>query len=195
MKIFFDTEFTGLHKDTTLISIGMIAEDGRTFYAEFSDYDATQVNDWIKDNVITNLKFNEYTYYVRALEPEKFDHIEMKGTKRQVVQTLENWLAKYQNSEIYPGGVQLVSDVCHYDMVLFIDLFGGAFDLPGYVNASCHDINQDIATYYGVSESEAFEMSREEILKKLRRELPTGDKHNSLYDAMVIEKLYDFVSE
>jgi len=35
-RIFFDTEFTGLHKDTTLISIGLIAEDGRTFYAEFN---------------------------------------------------------------------------------------------------------------------------------------------------------------
>lgn len=37
MKIFFDTEFTGLHKDTTLISLGMISEDGRRFYAEFND--------------------------------------------------------------------------------------------------------------------------------------------------------------
>ncbi len=34
MNIYFDTEFTGLHKNTTLISIGMIAENGRTFYAE-----------------------------------------------------------------------------------------------------------------------------------------------------------------
>ena len=43
MKIFFDTEFTGLHKNTTLISIGMIAEDGKTFYAEFTDYNENNV--------------------------------------------------------------------------------------------------------------------------------------------------------
>ena len=30
MKIFFDTEFTGLHKNTTLISIGLVDENGRT---------------------------------------------------------------------------------------------------------------------------------------------------------------------
>ena len=36
MNIFFDTEFTGLRKDTTLISIGMIAENGKTFYAELT---------------------------------------------------------------------------------------------------------------------------------------------------------------
>lgn len=57
MKIFFDTEFTGLHKDTTLISIGMVSEDGRTFYAELNDYDDSQINDWVRDNVISNLKF------------------------------------------------------------------------------------------------------------------------------------------
>ena len=44
-KIFFDMEFTGLHQKTTLISIGLIAEDGRTFYAEFNDYDKSQLDD------------------------------------------------------------------------------------------------------------------------------------------------------
>jgi DNA polymerase III epsilon subunit-like protein len=32
-KIFFDTEFTGLHQKTTLISIGLVSECGKTFYA------------------------------------------------------------------------------------------------------------------------------------------------------------------
>lgn len=52
MKIFFDTEFTGLHKDTTIVSIGMITEDGKQFYAEFTDYDSKQCNDWIQANVL-----------------------------------------------------------------------------------------------------------------------------------------------
>ena len=59
MKIFFDTEFTGLHQHTTLISIGLIAEDGRKFYAEFNDYDKSQVDEWMQENVINNLKFKE----------------------------------------------------------------------------------------------------------------------------------------
>ena len=54
MKIFFDTEFTGLHKDTTLISIGLVSQDGKQFYAEFTDYDGKQVGDWIQENVIRN---------------------------------------------------------------------------------------------------------------------------------------------
>ena len=49
-KIFFDCEFTGLHKNTTLISIGLISDCGKTFYAEFTDYDKGQVDDWIKQS-------------------------------------------------------------------------------------------------------------------------------------------------
>ena len=37
MLIFFDTEFTELGVDPRLISIGMIAEEGQTFYAELTD--------------------------------------------------------------------------------------------------------------------------------------------------------------
>ena len=42
MNLFFDTEFTGLHAGTTLVSIGIVAENGKKFYAEFSDYDESQ---------------------------------------------------------------------------------------------------------------------------------------------------------
>lgn len=36
-KIYFDTEFEGLREDAGLISIGLIDEAGRTFYAELAD--------------------------------------------------------------------------------------------------------------------------------------------------------------
>lgn len=35
-KIFFDTEFTGLHQNTTLISIGLVSDEGERFYAELT---------------------------------------------------------------------------------------------------------------------------------------------------------------
>lgn len=44
-KLFFDTEFTGLHKNTTLISIGIVSECGCKFYAELTDYDKTQIDE------------------------------------------------------------------------------------------------------------------------------------------------------
>ena len=90
------------------------------------------------------------------------------------------------------GDIQLISDVCHYDMVLFIDIFGSAFDLPENVCASCHDINQDIAAYYMIDEKTAFDFSREQILSDNEIYIE-GDKHNSLYDAKVIKNLYNIV--
>lgn len=35
MKLFFDTEFTGLTQNTSLISLTIVDENDRTFYAEF----------------------------------------------------------------------------------------------------------------------------------------------------------------
>ena len=60
MKLFFDTEFTGLHQKTTLISLGIISEDNKTFYAEFTDYDESQVDTWLQENVINKLKWMQY---------------------------------------------------------------------------------------------------------------------------------------
>jgi len=48
-KIFFDTEFTGLRQRTTLISIGLVSERRKTFYAEIMDYDKSQVDSWIQE--------------------------------------------------------------------------------------------------------------------------------------------------
>ena len=59
-KIFFDTEFTGLHQNTTLVSIGLISEDGKTFYAEITDYDKSQVDKWLQENVIDKLILNDW---------------------------------------------------------------------------------------------------------------------------------------
>lgn len=190
MNIYFDTEFTGLHKNTTLISLGMVADNGKSFYAEFTDYDESQCDDWIKENVIANLKFKggQLTRLSRHDDGRpNINAIEMRASKEIVSEQLRTWLKQFDT-------VQFVSDVCHYDMVLLIDLFGTAFDLPSNVSASCHDINQDIAKYYGVSEKEAFDKSREEILSE-HGIFIDGNKHNALYDAKVIKAIYEVVTK
>lgn len=186
MKIFFDTEFTGLHKDTTLISIGLIDENGRSFYAELTDYDRDQVNDWIQSNVINNLKFKGRDNVKGMVPIERY--VYFSGDKKSIRNYLLKWLDYYDD-------VQLVSDVCHYDMVLLIDLLAtSALDLPDSITASCHDINQDIASYYGISERDAFDLSREQIISKNHKQVK-GNKHNSLYDAKVIKEIYNIINK
>jgi hypothetical protein len=181
MKIFFDTEFTGLHRETTLISIGLISEDGDIFYAELDDYDKNGIDDWIQENVINNLLYDgkrfEWDY------PNWFYY----GDSKFIREKLLGWLGKFDK-------VEWVSDVCHYDFVLLIDLlYGHALNMPyGKHNAACHDINQDIAEWYEINEIDAFDMSREQILKNAKIEIQ-GNKHNALYDAIAIKTIYEKV--
>ena len=55
MNLYFDTEFTGLVPGTTLISLGIVSENGDKFYAEFNDYNEDLVDDWVRENVISKL--------------------------------------------------------------------------------------------------------------------------------------------
>ena len=194
MKLFFYTEFTGLQKDTTLISLGIVAENGACFYAKFTDYDKEQINDWIEENVIQNLNLTDEllaNFYVT----------EVQGTKEEIKSYLIKWL-KDLGADYY----ELVSDVCHFDMVLFVDIFGTAFDLPEYISPCCYDINQDI--FYGLENQtmkNAFDTNRENLLKEFTKDayddlyemgkevldLREECKHNSLYDALVIRALYN----
>ena len=190
--LFFDTEFTGLHKDTTLISIGIASEDNQCFYAEFTDYDNSQCDKWIKENVIDNLVL---TNRLIGIVNESIEnngnviHIQnVRGNKHFVSMQLNKWLKQFQN-------IQFVSDVCHYDFVLLIDLItngGTALDLPVNISAVCHDINQDIAQHFHISDHRAFNMSREDTMSYIcdKKDFVEGDKHNSLYDAKVIQAIW-----
>ena len=184
MKIFFDTEFTGLHKNTTLISIGLISEDGRQFYAELTDYNLEQCDNWIEKNVLEHL----ITYRCDNFEKSNYIPNLHVGDKQNISMALKNWFKQFSS-------IELVSDVSHYDFVLFIDLFGTAFDLPKNICAVCYDINQDIARKYSISQQEAFDKSREDILfQAYKEDVIKGDKHNALYDAKVIRELYQILN-
>lgn len=109
VKIFFDTEFTGLHQETSLISIGLVAETGKSFYAELNDYDKSQINDWLRKNVIANL-----------------GGASVVGNREEVAAALRKWLEQFDQVELW-------SDVLAYDWMLFCNLFGSAFDIPNNV--------------------------------------------------------------
>jgi hypothetical protein len=54
--IFFDTEFTDLGLDPRLISIGLISEDGREFYAElYYVYEILTYSSFVQESVLPHL--------------------------------------------------------------------------------------------------------------------------------------------
>ncbi len=188
MKIFFDTEFTGLYKDTTLISIGLVSESGQQFYAEFTDYDPKAENDnWIKSNVLDHL----ITRFPKEFDKNPYIENLHVGDKDSISKALENWFKQWDY-------VELVSDCCHYDMVLVCDMFCGAFYLPKNVCPTCYDINQDIAKLYGFNQQQAFDKNREQILSDFGIEIKKYEKlgkHNSLFDAYIIRDIYNIIQE
>ena len=183
MLVFFDTEFTGLQKNTTLISIGLVSEYGDELYLELNDYDRDMCDEWITTNVLNNT-ISEGDKDVLSIVSNEQDY-HFCENKEEAKQILESWFKQFNE-------VQLVSDCCHYDMVLLIDIFGTAFDLPSNVSPVCYDINQDIAAYEGCSCKESFNIGRESFIKSYGNPI-VGDKHNSLYDARVIKEIFRII--
>lgn len=197
MNIFFDTEFTGLVPNTTLISLGCVTEHGEKFYAEFTDYDESLCDDWIKENVIAHLMFPENIKNGFIQESKDYKEHYVSWDTEHVCKCFTEWLDHLY--EKYGGRIQFVSDVCHYDFYLLCNLFGGAFNLPSNVCPWCHDICQDLIDPDDGDIKDgfdAFNFSREGACKFYNQgKLPEGKKHNSLYDAEVIKMIYEGMRE
>ena len=179
MNIYFDTEFEGLYKEANLISLGMVSEDGQELYFEFDNIDVQKQDNWIKQNVLNNTCLYGNVNLQDIVDENNY----FKGNKEQCKGVLLEWLKQFDD-------VQFVSDVCHYDFVFLIDIFGTAFDLPKNINPYCYDINQDIMNLFNINGKQAFNLSRESILDNLGLSIQ-GQKHNSLYDAKVIKAIYE----
>lgn len=171
-KLFFDTEFTGLHQKTTLISIGIVAETGETFYAELTDYDKSQVDDWLQTNVIDNLILpNEPP--LNATLSDGF-----VGTSVFIKEKLEQWLSQFESVEMW-------SDCLAYDWVLFNNLFGNAFSIPKNVYYIPFDICPLLLEKAGDAD-----INREEFVAEYPP-VGTPKKHNAMWDAHIIRACYN----
>lgn len=117
MRIYLDTEFVERgYERIELISIGLVAEDGREFYAVASDgWDPEHANDWVKANVLTKL-----------------------GNDPRMPRTLIAEMIRDFAGE-KPEFWGYYSD---YDWVLLCQLFGTMMDLPKGWPMFCRDVIQ-----------------------------------------------------
>lgn len=81
MLIFLDTEFTDF-VDCDLISIGLVDELGREFYAELTDYRQEACSDFVNEVVRPLLKHHKGR---------------IEGNKFFVAKALNEWLAEYKD--------------------------------------------------------------------------------------------------
>ena len=176
MKIFFDTEFTGLHQTTTLISIGLITENETTFYAEFNDYNKNQVDSWIKENVINKLKYKKEILNKAGHADNMGDvSFAMSSNSSVIKKYLTKWLSKWNKVEMW-------SDCLAYDWVLFNNLWGHAFNIPKNI----YHVPFDICTLFKINGIDP-DINREKFVG-MSNQL---GKHNALWDASVIKACHE----
>lgn len=121
-RFFLDTEFIerGRQHPIQLISIGLVDEAGRQFYAISSEFDASTASEWVCANVIARL------------EPES-------QVKPETIAEIATRLRRFVRGE-YP--FEFWGYYSDYDWVVFCQLFGTMMDLPQRFPMYCHDLRQ-----------------------------------------------------
>lgn len=182
MRIFLDTEFTGLHQRTTLISLGLAAENGEAFYAELTDYDPKQVDDWVRENVLPFLSDNLPNAETAPAGPVLL----CQGNTAEVARALRRWLLRFGGKD----SVEIWADVLAWDWVLFCELLGGTFSLPEPV----HYIPRDLSTLLW-ARGIGVDTSREELgsVQWAHPALKLA-KHHALYDALLEKNIFEKIN-
>ena len=105
MRWFFDTEFDEDGRTIDLISIGLVSEDGREYFACLSDgWSVEHCNDWVKANVLPKL----------PPESERKPRAQVAAEIRALVGESPELWAYYAD----------------YDWVALCQLYGRMVDLP-----------------------------------------------------------------
>jgi hypothetical protein len=177
MKLFLDSEFTALRQDSRLISLALVAENGEWFYAEFTDFPASALSDWHRQNVIPNLFL--HTGKVPAFA--EGNGASVRGDSSAVSAALKEWLGRFERLEVW-------ADALAYDWVLFCELFGGALNLPGNI----FYLPFDFVTFLHLMGKDP-DARREELAPEWVQQ-NQGPKHNALYDAFLLKFIFQKIN-
>lgn len=105
MRYWFDTEFDDDGHHLAMISIGVVAEDGREYYAVSSEYDPARATDWLSRNVLSQLGDVD------------------KKPRQRIRQELQDFFSAGATPEFW-------ADCGEYDWIILRQLFGTLTDWP-----------------------------------------------------------------
>lgn len=196
MRYFIDTEFIEDGQTIDLISIGIVSEDGREYYAINRQCNFRKASDWVLENVLLPMGINrqglryptptmEGFHGLDRLYVDKADPFIMP--KAQIKQDILNfclWRStgfvpfdSYSQKNITAENLipEFWGYYSSYDWVAFCQIFGKMIDLPTGFPMYCRDIKQLCDD-------------------KGNPQLPkTENEHNALADARWNKKAYEFL--
>jgi hypothetical protein len=176
MKYFIDTEFRENPNTIDLISIAIVSENNKKYYALSKDCDIEKSfkDEWLKKNVFSHIYNEHITGKMSQTLP--FNLKSMKW--------LFNEYGK-SNEELKNDIINFVDEkpefygyYCDYDWVVFCWIFGKMINLPKHFPMYCRDLKQT--------------MDDRNLSKEWKKEkCPDNENaHNALGDAQWNLKLY-----
>jgi hypothetical protein len=174
MKIFYDTEFREDGRAIDLISIGMVAEDGREYYAIFDDFHtltAAVEHPWLREHVVPSLPIITCPH---SADPWYFDeeHADYPAVK------IRHTIASEVREFILAGsGPDLWAWHAAYDHVALAQLWGPMIRLPEGVPRWTNDLKQEC-----------------ERLGNPRMPEQAEGEHNALAGARHVKLMHDFLA-
>jgi hypothetical protein len=175
MRYFYDTEFLEEGKTIELISIGIVAEDGREYYAVNRDAPWKRIakNDWLVSNVVRQLPriYGDQRFHVGRHNPLAldFDDRAMK-TRDDIANEVRDFLLAVGNPELWAW-------YAAYDHVVLCQLWGSMIHLPEGIPMYTHDLKQ-----------ECDRLGNPEMPAQ-----PSGE-HNALADAQHVRAMAEYLA-
>jgi len=220
MNYYIDTEFheykkkpfIGKATDTIeLISIGIVAEDGREYYNVCKEFDvrAAWNNEWLRENVLKDIwkELNsETTYHKEDFTYKGFKRlIDWKGkSKTQIANEIIEFTygfavtgyPKENTEKIIPKDINFYAYYADYDWVVFCWLFGRMIDLPKGFPMYCIDLKQELDSKVrnaGMCITQESFNKHLKYCKRLENYPKQSNEHNALDDAKWNLKLHEFI--
>lgn len=167
MRYFLDCEFheSGYGRPIELISLALVCDDGREFYAVAGDgWDRNDVSDWLKENVLPHL-------HTCSCNMDVPGSVEIVGPRGEIAKKLTAFIKNDSADKVEIWGYY-----ADYDWVLFCQLFGRMIDLPKHFPWICLDIKQ-----------RSIELGNPKLPKQ------ASQAHNALADARYNKTMFDFL--
>lgn len=136
----YDTEFLDDGRTIELISIGIIAEDGREYYAVSYDMpiDRIRRHDWLCENVVPGLPLSGGMHYLPGSRDWVFS-LDYRDTRVKPRLVIANEVRDFLLAEDAP---ELWANYAAYDHVALAQLWGPMANLPGGIPMFTRDIQQ-----------------------------------------------------
>lgn len=163
-RVYYDTEFIDDGRTIELISIGMVDDHDRMYYAVNADCNFEKVlhHKWLRENVLPHLPTTSEGWDLSSNEVWEKDII--KNTVRDFILTPEYVLDK--NPDYVP---ELWAYFSAFDHVVLSWLWGPMVNMPEGIPFYTHDLKQ--------------EMDRLGVSRNDLKQLKTEYKHHALADA------------